>query len=206
MILTTLFWEIERTDVKSPSSPCRKPSGSLFTKWTLKCGLFFLKFFSCWAELWFSAFLPFVIMLSVFRGQLSLYKLLEMRDPERQCVVRAKATCSHLPNSNMCGVLLSQHMSCPPHSHGGEDAHWKKTSGSVEQQGHPPLLQETCPCKVVPAMSHHFHIVTPHQAADAGRCCIPFSSASASSQGGTKSLPGIILTDSCSAFLMSKDV
>lgn len=75
--------------------------------------------------------------VSVFRGQLSLHKLLETREPEHQCVVRAKATCSHLPNSNMCGVLLSQHMSCPPHSHGGEDAHWKKTSGSVWATGPP---------------------------------------------------------------------
>lgn len=199
---------MERAAVESTSSPCRKPSGSLFTKWTLKCGLYFLRFSSCWAELRFGAFLPFVIMLLVFIGQLSLHKLLEMRDPEHQCVFRAKATCSHLPNSNMCSVLISQHVSSPPHSYRGgcwlKENKWRCLSNRATHPFSKRLAYAT-DFEVVPTMSHHFHIITPHQAADAARCCIPFSSANASSQGGTKSLPGVILTNSCSLFLMSKD-
>lgn len=140
---------MERAAVESTSSPCRKPSGSLITKWTLKCGLYFLRFSSCWAELRFGAFLPFVIMLLVFIGQLSLHKLLEMRDPEHQCVFRAKATCSHLPNSNMCSVLISQHVSSPPHSYRGGDADWKKTSGGVWATGPPTHSPRDLPTQLI---------------------------------------------------------
>lgn len=65
----------------------------------------------------FSALLSFVVMLSDFKRQFLLHKLLERREPEHQCVVRVTEKYRSSCQNETCNALLSQHVSHPSHFH-----------------------------------------------------------------------------------------